>query len=143
MSNEKISVTGPQSVAFDVVLPPSEFEFEDLIKRELVVTIGSEPPEAIDVGKNDALLQGFEADLGTKISLHLIDHGLEDRSELNPLTGRIKLGQVGATKEAGSVETTLSVDSWCPAGHLGVRAALGPPLPLESFQNEAIMRTME
>ena len=134
-------------ILFDIVLPPSEFEYEDLVKRELVLSIYAEGVpqvrEVIDVPKNLSLLQGFEGDASNEVWLELTDIGLEDRQEVDPRTGRIKPGQVEVRVEAGKGVFILAPEMWCPAGVMGVRTSTEPPSVVQSFQDEEAMRILE
>ena len=134
-------------IVFDVVLPPSDFEYEDLVKRELVLAIYAEGVlqmrEVIDVPKNLSLLQGFEGDASNEVHTALTDIGLEDRQEVDPRTGRMKPGQVEVRVEAGKGVYTLSAEMWCPAGVMGIRTSVEPPSVVQSFQDEEAMRILE
>jgi hypothetical protein len=136
-----------EPILFDIVLPPSEYEFDDLIKRELTLAIYHkgvlQAKEVIDVPKNSATLQGFEGDPGSRVDLLLTDCGLEDRQEVDPRTGRLKPGQVETRKTVGDASFVLVPEVWCAAGSLGVRTSVEPPSIVQSFQDEEAMRRIE
>lgn len=133
-------------ISFDVVLPPSLFEYDDLVKRTLTLLIYDgeivQAREVIDVSKNVTLLQGFEADAGNRIELVLIESGLEDRSETNEF-GHRKPGQIEVAKENGNTSAVLTPQLWSPAGQLGVRTTKSTSQNVESFQDEEAMRKLE
>ena len=134
-------------ITFDIVLPPSEFEYDDLVKRQLTIVIAergiTQTKEVIDVPKNMSLLQGFDADPGYSVDLSLVDIGLEDRSEIDPRIGRLKPGQVETTKKAGDATFIVVPEMWCAAGQLGIRTSVEPPSIVQSFQDEESMRILE
>lgn len=135
-----------EPILFDVVLPPSLFEYDDLVKRTLTLVIYDgeihQAKEVIDVPKEAASLQGFEADAGNRVIVSLEEIGLEDREEVNAF-GRKKPGQVEVRRDGGKSESVLVKEMWCPAGQLGIRTVSGPPANVESFQNEEAMRRLE
>lgn len=136
-----------EPIIFDIVLPPSEFEYDDLVKRQLRIVIAergiTQTKEIIDVPKNMSLLQGFEADPGNSVELLLTDIGLEDREDIDPRTGRLKPGQVEAVRTAGDATFIVVKEMWCPAGKLGIRTSVEPPSVVQSFQDEESMRILE
>lgn len=136
-----------EPILFDIVLPPSEFEYDDLVKRQLTIVIASggirQAKEVIDVPKNMSLLQGFEADQGSTVTLLLTDIGLEDREDIDPRTGRLKPGQVEAVRTAGDATFVAVPEIWCQAGVLGIRTSVDPPSVVQSFQDEESMRILE
>lgn len=136
-----------EPIIFDIVLPPSAFEYDDLVKRQLKIVVSSQgitqAKEIIDVAKNLSLLQGFEADVGNSVELILDDHGLEDRQEIDSRTGRLKPGQVEAVHRAGDATFIVGAEMWCPAGQLGIRTSKEPPSVIQSFQDEESMRILE
>ena len=136
-----------EPILFDIVLPPSLFEYEDLVKRELTLAIYTkgvlQAKEVIDVPKNLSLLQGFEGDAGDRVDIVLEDCGLEDRQEVDPRTGRIKPGQVEVKQKAGDASFVLAPEVWSAAGSLGVRTSVDQPSTVQSFQDEEAMRILE
>lgn len=135
-----------EPIAFDVVLPPSLFEYDDLVKRTLTLLIYDgeivQAREVIDVAKNVALLPGFEADSGNRIELVLVESGLENRTDFNEF-GHRRAGQIEVAKENGKASCVLTPQLWCPAGQLGVRTTDSPSPNVESFQDEEAMRRLE